>query len=163
MKRESASSICKWAALSLIALAMTCAPGIKYVVVSPQETTRTFNSTFDVTWQKLLLVLGELHVPIVTTDRASGLVMSDHVEFQAHSAFGESMLQISGLEEKARLGRYKLNVLVTPKGAATEVRINCHMEKFVQPCMAPTYSWVYQPSNGYIESRVFRRLSRELR
>jgi hypothetical protein len=121
---------------------------------------RIFSTEYEKTWKLAVQSMTELNIPILTSNKSDGLMVTDYVPIK-EKAFGEKVLY-KEFAERVETGRFKLIVAVASlEGGKTKVSVKPAIEKYVQYPHSSSLKpeWKPQESNGVIERAVFQAMT----
>jgi len=149
---------------ALVVLMCACQPQPEreFVPVTPEQKVRSFPLPFDTVYEILLDMLKRQDIDLSEADRDLGTVATRPIPINPESETGKSVLFKTGWEVSINTGKYDIRFKLKKTGEnSTRVEIAVRIEKYSRTLFL-YYSWKEQPSNGYIERKIFDDLAAAL-
>jgi len=139
------------------------------VAPAPRQIQNSFpiDKPFDAVWQSVIETFGELNLPIMNMEKASGLITTDWISFQGQKdEIGYCSCGEAGFPfvEQDRSGRFNVYVKKI-SDTASEIKVNAIFEQFSKDIWSRfgTTTKRHCVSTGKLEAEIYKRVSEKIK
>jgi uncharacterized lipoprotein len=133
---------------------------------APRQIQNSFplEKSFDTAWQAVIEVFGELTLPIMNMEKASGLITTDWIAFGLRTGTLYADCGKAGLFDIDidRLGRFNVYVKKISE-TSCEIIVNSKFEKSYHGYKDPTVFRTPCVSTGRLEAEIFKKIQEKIK